>query len=146
MNARKFLSCSISSLPAITMSSAIPVTPSMLLKMASSLDWKMSWATFKFCSDFINRVCLIGLSLQCFIKIPRIQADPQFPLNGGIRAWWLPESFSTITWELTQSVYSVTSSRMPSSTKDLISSLKASSRWIGTFLGACLAGLCSGFK
>ena len=45
MKARKFLSCSISSLPAITMSSAIPVTPSMPIKMESSLDWKMSWAT-----------------------------------------------------------------------------------------------------
>ena len=40
--------------------------------------------TFKFCSDFINRVCVIRLFLQCFIKIPRSQADPQFPLNGVI--------------------------------------------------------------
>ena len=39
-------------------------------------------------------------------------------------AWWLRESFFTITYELTQSVCSVISSRMPSSTKDLISSLK----------------------
>ena len=33
------------SLPAITMSSVIPVTPSMPIKMESSLDWKMSCAT-----------------------------------------------------------------------------------------------------
>ena len=45
INTRKFLSCSILFLPAITMSSAIPVTPSMPMKMASSLDWKMSCAT-----------------------------------------------------------------------------------------------------
>ena len=40
--------------------------------------------TFKFCSEFINRACVIGLSLQCLIKVPRIQADPQFSLNGVI--------------------------------------------------------------
>ena len=45
INARTFLSCSISSFHAIIMSSAIPVTPSMPMKMASSLDWKMSCAT-----------------------------------------------------------------------------------------------------
>ena len=33
------------SLPAITMSSAIPVTPFIPIKMASSLDWKISLAT-----------------------------------------------------------------------------------------------------
>ena len=45
INAWKFLLCSISSFPAIIMSSAIPVTPFMPIKMASSLDWKMSYAT-----------------------------------------------------------------------------------------------------
>ena len=99
--------------------------------------------TFKFCSDFTNITCVIGLSLQCFIKIPRIQADPQFPLNGVIWAmvvaWVL---FHNYIW--IDPVCSVISSRMPSSTRYLISSLKASSRWIGTFVGESLAGLCSG--
>ena len=45
INARKFLSCSILSLPSITMSPAIPVTPPMPIKMEFSLDWKMSCAT-----------------------------------------------------------------------------------------------------
>ena len=45
INARKLLSHSISSLPAITISSAIPMTPSTPIKMESSLDWKMSCAT-----------------------------------------------------------------------------------------------------
>ena len=61
--------------------------------------------------------------------------------------WWLPVYFSTITYEFTQSVCSLTSSRIPSFTRDSISS---SSRWIGTFLGAflgaCHASLCSGLK
>ena len=40
----------------------------------------------------------------------------------------------------------VTSFRIPSFTRDSISSLKADSRWIGTFLGAFCAGLCSGLR
>ena len=60
--------------------------------------------------------------------------------------WWLPVSFSTITYEFTKLVCSFTSFRIPSFIRDLISSLKAASRWIGTFLGACHAGLCSGLR
>ena len=51
-----------------------------------------------------------------------------------------------ITYEFTQSVCSVTGSRIPSSTKELISFLNASSSWTGTFLHTCLAGLCSSLR
>ena len=60
--------------------------------------------------------------------------------------WWLPVSFSTITYELTQSVCSFTSSSIPCFTRDSISSLNSVSRWTGTFLGACCAGLYSGLR
>ena len=60
--------------------------------------------------------------------------------------WWLPVSYSTITHEFIQSVCSVTSSSIPCLTRDSISSLKADSRWTGTFLGACHAGLYSGLR
>ena len=51
--------------------------------------------------------------------------------------WFLESigaSFCTITYELTQSVCSVTSSRIPSPSKEFISCVKDSSRWIGTLL------------
>ena len=48
--------------------------------------------------------------------------------------------FSMITKLFTNSVTSLTSSRIPSYSKFLVSWWKASCRWIGTFLGACLVG------
>ena len=54
--------------------------------------------------------------------------------------------FSTITKLFTHSVTSLTSFKIPSCSKFLISLWNASWRWTGTHLGACLAGFAFGFS
>ena len=102
--------------------------------------------TLKFCCYFIHRSGMVWFPFQGFIQVPWIQTYPQFLLNCVI--WWMV--IASVLFYNYIRVYPVsmffTSSSIPCFTRDLISSLKADSRWIGTFLGACHAGLYSGLR
>ena len=102
--------------------------------------------TLKFCCYFIHRTCMVRFLSKASFKSLGSKHVLSFFLIVWFGEGWLPVSFSTIMYEFTQSVCSLTSSRIPSFTRDSISSLKAASRWIGTFLGACHAGLCPGLR
>ena len=113
--------------------------------------WEMSiWfhivSALKFCCYFIHRMCMIRFLSKASFRSLGCKHILSFFLIVQFGEWWLPVSFSMNTFEFTQSVCSFTSSSIPSFTRDSISSLKADSRWTGTFLGACHAGLCSGLR
>ena len=104
----------------------------------------------EFSNDFPNGTCVVWLSFQGFIQVSGIQAYPEFLVH---RVSWAMR-VTGINWKLLFHDYKAVDPfshifgllKIPNASKFLISPWNDSYKYIGTFLGTCLAGFAFGLS